>query len=161
MKEEDGENKTPIKLGTLTPDLVKKLSGQLKKDDSQINDCVESPAFKETSMQHHHINEFILSDALETKTMKPFDFKNLSLSLEEIKKLSNDELLRLLSGEGHDGSISDQTVQFISNEILIRQIKEASKPHWTVKPTFYAVVFFGLITIVIGILSLLKQLSVN
>ena len=66
-----------------------------------------------------------------------------------------------MSGEGHDGNIPDQTVQFISNEILIRQIKEASKPHWTVKPTFYAVVFFGLITIVIGVLSLLKQLSVN
>ena len=135
MKEEDGKNKTPIKLGTLTPDIVKKLSDQ-KKNNSQINDCVESPEFKEASMQHHHINEFRLSEVLETKTIKPIDFDFLKLTTDQVKLLSTDELLKLLSGEGHKGAIQETTIQLISNEILSRQIKESSKPHWTVTPTF-------------------------
>lgn len=80
----------------------------------------------------------------------------VKLTLQEIKELSDDELLMLLSGEGRNGVIPAPLLQAISYELTSRQIQRASKPHWTVKPTFYAVIFFGLITIVIGILSLLK-----
>lgn len=151
MKKEDEQNKTPIKLGTLTPDLVKKLSDQLKKDNSQINDCVESPEFKEASMQPHHINEFRLSDVLETKTIKPIDFNFLKLTIDQVKRLPTDELLKLLSGESHKGAIHESTIQLISNEILIRQIKESSKPHWTVTPTFIV----GCIASVLAAISIL------
>ncbi|MFC2998243.1 hypothetical protein ACFODO_23920 [Acinetobacter sichuanensis] len=92
-----------------------------------------------------------LSSTKATKTL-PI----IRLTMEEIKQLSDDELLKLLSGEGRDGAISAPLLQAISYELTSRQIQRASKPHWTVKPTFYAVIFFGLMTIVIGILSLLK-----
>lgn len=60
----------------------------------------------------------------------------LNLSLRQIKALTDDELQKLLSGEGHKGGIRDSTIQLISNEVLIRQIRESSKPHWTVIPIF-------------------------
>ena len=143
--------KEPIKLGTLNHDLVKRTSGL-----TQANNDLKSKGLDEVLKNHPDIKEFKLDDSMDTKLIKPFDFKTLKISSDEIKKLSNDELSKLLSGEGHDGLILDRTALLISNELLTRQIKEASKPHWTIKPTFYAVMFFGLITIVIGILSLLK-----
>lgn len=143
--------KEPIKLGTLNLDLVKKINGL-----TQANNDLKSNGLDKVLINHPDIKEYKLDDSMETKTIKPFDFKTLKISSDEIKNLSNDELSKLLSGEGHDGLILDRTALLISNELLTRQIKEASKPHWTIKPTFYAVMFFGLITIVIGILSLLK-----
>lgn len=141
-----GNKKEPIKLGRLSQDLVKRTSGLTRANNG----------LDEVLRNHPDIKESKLDDSMETKTIKPFDFKTLKISSDEIKNLSNDELSKLLSGEGHDGLILDRTALLISNELLTRQIKEASKPHWTIKPTFYAVMFFGLITIVIGILSLLK-----
>ena len=146
-----GNKKEPIKLGKLSFDLVKRISGS-----TQANNDLKSNGLDEVLKNHPDIEEYKLDDSMETKTIKPFDFKTLKISSDEIKNLSNDELSKLLSGEGHDGLILDRTALLISNELLTRQIKEASKPHWTIKPTFYAVMFFGLITIVIGILSLLK-----
>ena len=146
-----GNKKEPIKLGKLSFDLVKRISGS-----TQANNDLKSNGLDEVLRNHPDIKEYKLDDSMETKTIKPFDFKTLKVSSDEIKNLSNDELSKLLSGEGHDGLILDRTALLISNELLTRQIKEASKPHWTIKPTFYAVMFFGLITIVIGILSLLK-----
>lgn len=151
MKKEDEQNKSPTKLGTLTLDLVKRSSDQLKNDNSQINDCAESPEFKEAPAQHH-VGNFKLNDGMETKVVKPYDLKTLSLSLKEIKKLSDEDLLRLLSGEGHDGHILGRTVQLISNEILIRQVKESSKPHWTA----YIGILLALVAAVTGVVQLLK-----
>lgn len=79
----------------------------------------------------------------------------LDLTLEDIKSKSDEELLKYLSGENSPGIIPAPLLQAISYELTSRQIQRASKPHWTVKPTFYAVIFFGVTTIVIGILSLL------
>lgn len=151
MKKEDEQNKSPTKLGTLTLDLVKRSSDQLKNDNSQINDCAESPEFKKAPAQHH-VGNFKLNDGMEAKVVKPYDLKTLSLSLKEIKKLSDEDLLRLLSGEGHDGHILGRTVQLISNEILSRQIKESSKPHWTA----YAVLLLTFIAAVTGVVAILK-----
>lgn len=97
-------------------------------------------------------------DTMKTKVLEMPDLNMLDLSYDQIKALTDEELVKLLSGEGHDGFIREPTIQLISNELLLRQIKDSSKPHWTIIPTFYAVLFFGFLTIVIGILSLLKQL---
>ena len=83
--------------------------------------------------------------------------KRVRLTIDEIKQLPDAELLKLLSGESSTGGvISAPLLQAISYELTSRQIERSSKPHWTVKPTFYAVIFFGLVTIAIGVLSLLK-----
>lgn len=97
-------------------------------------------------------------DAMKTKVLEMPDLNMLDLSYDQIKTLTDEELVKLLSGEGHEGFIREPTIQLISNELLLRQIKDSSKPHWTIIPTFYAVLFFGFLTIVISILSLLKQL---
>ncbi|QNH52255.1 hypothetical protein HWI77_05725 [Acinetobacter venetianus] len=60
----------------------------------------------------------------------------VKLTLEEIKKLSDDELLMILSGEGRNGVIPAPLLQAISYELTSRQIKKSSKPHWTIIPTF-------------------------
>lgn len=80
-------------------------------------------------------NHLVSDEAMKTKKIN-VDLNSLELSLNEISKLTNEELLKLLSGENHKGLIRPTIIQLISNEILSRQIKEASKPHWTVTPTF-------------------------
>lgn len=157
MDKENTKDKTVRKLGALNLDMVKMINDQPESSVSYpANDQSILMRPPESRMQLHNIDELKFSKTMDLKEYPSFDFKTLDISVEEIKGLSDDDLLRLLSGEGHDGQILDRTAQLISNELLIRQIKEASKPHWTVKPTFYAVVFFGLITIIIGILSLLR-----
>lgn len=157
MEKENTRDKPVKKLGALDLDMVKMINNQPESSVSYpANDQSTSINLPESPMQLHDIDDLKFGKAMEEKSYPNFDFKTLDISLEEIKNLSDEDLLRLLSGESHDGNILDVTVQLISNELLIRQIKEASKPHWTVKPTFYTVVFFGLITIIIGILSLLK-----
>ena len=52
--------------------------------------------------------------------------------------MTNEELIKALTGELNPKSnhLSDGSIQLVSNELLTRQIKESSKPHWTVTPTF-------------------------
>lgn len=145
MKKEDEQNKGVKNLGPLTLELAKKLSEQLDKDSSQPIDFSKLNGVHETSM-HHHVSDLKLSDGMETKVVKLPNLNTLSLSLKEIKSLSDEELLKLLSNEGHDGHMLDRTVQLISNEILIRQIKESSKPNWTVRPTFFLLIITLILT---------------
>jgi hypothetical protein len=145
LKKEDEKNKGVKNLGPLTLELAKKLSEQLDKDSSQPTDFSKLNGVHETSM-HHHVSDLKLSDGMETKVVKLPNLNTLSLSLKEIKSLSDEELLKLLSNEGHDGHMLDRTVQLISNEILIRQIRESSKPDWTVKPTFFLLIITLILT---------------
>ncbi|UNW10649.1 hypothetical protein MOW14_05680 [Acinetobacter indicus] len=145
MRKEDEKNKGVKNLGPLTLELAKKLSEQLDKDNSQPTDFIKLSEVHKASM-HHHASDLKLSDGMETKVVKLPNLNTLSLSLEEIKSLSDEELLKLLSNEGHDGHILDRTMQLISNEILIRQIKKSSKPHWTITPTFIFVFTSTLLT---------------
>lgn len=145
MKKEDEKNKGVKNLGPLTLELAKKLSEQLEKDGSQPTDFSKLNGVHETSM-HHHVSDLKLSDGMEMKVVKLPNLNTLSLSLKEIKSLSDEELLKLLSNEGHDGHMLDRTVQLISNEILIRQIRESSKPDWTVKPTFFLLIITLILT---------------
>ncbi|WP_312317123.1 hypothetical protein [Acinetobacter variabilis] len=72
----------------------------------------------------------------------------LDLTLDEIKSKSDEELLRYLSGENSPGIIPAPLLQAISYELTSRQIQRASKPHWTVTPTFIFVCVSTLLTAV-------------
>ncbi len=137
------EESKPKQLGRLTLDTVKSLSNPEKPNDSLVRD----KTIQSTSQ----------ADVMRTKVLEMPDLNMLDLSYDQIKALTDEELVKLLSGEGHEGFIREPTIQLISNELLLRQIKESSKPHWTINPTFYAVIFFGIVTVIIGILSLLKS----
>jgi hypothetical protein len=76
----------------------------------------------------------------------------VKLTLEEIKQLSDDELMMLLSGEGRSGIIPAPLLQAISYELTSRQIKKSSKPHWTA----YVGVLLALIAAVTGVVAILK-----
>lgn len=152
----DNEKK-PINLGQLNIEMLEKLTdGMDVPENNRKDDDLMLKELDELLGKNPKIDNILSGDVMRTKSIKPYDFNFLKLSVDQVKDLPTSELLKLLSGESHDGLIHETTIQLISNEILSRQIKEASKPHWTVKPTFYAVIFFGLITIIIGILSLLK-----
>ena len=159
MKEEGGQNKGPVKLGTLTLELAKKLSEQMEKDEDGSERLQQAmlertrqlealakhskgpqadehwrPAASQAMRDQLHNTKTKHADPV--KLIEPVDFNFLELKLNQIKELPTDELLKLLSGESHSGLIRESTIQLISNEILSRQIKESSKPHWTVTPTF-------------------------
>ncbi|WP_063454635.1 hypothetical protein ACNFX6_06515 [Acinetobacter johnsonii] len=158
MKKEDEQNKGVEKLGPLTLELAKKLSEQIEKDEDGFKELqrlnLERTRQLEELAKHSkgpqadkhwrpapqamwdpsHTMKIERADPV--KLIKPVDFNFLELKLNQIKELPTDELLKLLSGESHSGLIRESTIQLISNEILSRQIKESSKPHWTVTPTF-------------------------
>lgn len=155
MEEENTKEKHVKKLGPLTLEMVKMLTSQQKpEENNQPDDCLKSKDVADVSMQHHHVNELRLNDVMKTKTIKPIDFNFLKLTIDQVKLLSTDELLKLLSGEGHKGGIHKPTIQLISNEILSRQIKESSKPHWTITPTFIFVCISTLLTVVSIVLTI-------
>ncbi|RGD93395.1 hypothetical protein [Acinetobacter sp. SWAC57] len=64
------------------------------------------------------------------------ELDELDLTLAEIRELSDDDLLKLLTGESYEGMIHPALMQVISHELTSRQVMEASRPHWTVTPTF-------------------------
>lgn len=116
------EESKPKQLGRLTLDTVKSLSNPEKPNDGLVRD----KTIQSTSQ----------ADVMRTKVLEMPDLNMLDLSYDQIKALTDEELVKLLSGEGHKGFIREPTIQLISNELLGRQIKESSKPHWTVTPTF-------------------------
>ena len=155
VKKEINQKEDKTNLGSLNLEMIKRLMDPQKSVESnQPDDCLGSAEMETASMQHHHINEFRLSDVLETKTIKPIDFNFLKLTIDQVKSLPTDELLKLLSGESHKGAIHESTIQLISNEILSRQIKEYSKPHWTITPTFIFVCLSTLLTAVSIVLTI-------
>ena len=83
-----GNKKEPIKLGKLSFDLVKRISGS-----TQANNDLKSNGLDEVLKNHPDIEEYKLNDGMETKVVKPYVLKTLSLSLKEIKKLSDEDLL--------------------------------------------------------------------
>lgn len=141
------EEKNTIKLGKLTLEKVKEISAGLDKTNEDHNAQINN-IFDQSNL----IKE------LELKIPRIADPNFLDIKAEQLSSMETNDLQKLLSGENHKGAIDPATLTLISNELLMRQIKESSKPHWTIIPTFYAVLFFGFLTIVIGILSLWKQL---
>lgn len=64
------------------------------------------------------------------------DLVELDLTLAEIRELSDDDLLKILTGESDQGLIMPSLLQAINSEYVRRQIEQTSKPHWTIFPTF-------------------------
>lgn len=157
MEEENTKEKPVKKLGSLSLEMVEEIGGLHKSNKKeQPDDFVKLIAHEKNFMQPTKF------DMNAVKTIDPSVFASLApvnLTMSQIKNMTNEELIKTLTGELNPKAnrIADVSMQLISNELLIRQIEKASKPHWTTNPTFYAVIFFGLITVVIGILSLLRQ----
>jgi hypothetical protein len=61
----------------------------------------------------------------------------VSLTVAEIKALSDAELLEILSGESkHEGIIPGSLQQLITAELLERSLAKSRVPHWSVLPSF-------------------------
>ncbi|MDC5349831.1 hypothetical protein NRA49_03660 [Acinetobacter baumannii] len=131
----------PKQIGRLTLDTVKSLSNREKPYDSLVID----KTIQSTSQE----------DVMKTKVLEMPDLNMLDLSYDQIKTLTDEELVKLLSGEGHDGFIREPTIQLISNELLMRQIKESSKHHWTTVPAFILLI----VTLILTTLTSLKPIS--
>jgi hypothetical protein len=64
------------------------------------------------------------------------EMEELDLTLSEIRELSDDDLLKLLTGESDKGFVAPPLLQVINNEYIRRQMELTSRPHWTILPTF-------------------------
>lgn len=139
LMEEEKTKKPAIKLGTLTMEKLDEINAIFEKSDkkdiykSQVDEKMTVAQYQEEHKQRQR-------KVMETKLPPPFNFNHLTLTIDEIKQLPTDELLKLLSGESHKGAIHDSMIQLISNEILSREIKEAAKPNWTIKPALFLLI---------------------
>ena len=122
------------KLGQLNLDMIRRIEAQAESKKGLQADEYWQPGVLDD--MRDPFRDIKIEPVELVKPIKPVDFNFLELKLNQIKELPTDELLKLLSGESHSGLIRESTIQLISNEILSRQIKESSKPHWTVTPTF-------------------------
>lgn len=133
---QNDKEKKIVNLGRLDLKLIKKINSENPKSPHDEDyGFSKAKAHEDFEKMIRSPNHLVSDEAMKTKKIN-VDLNSLELSLNEISKLTNEELLKLLSGENHKGLIRPTIIQLISNEILSRQIKEASKPHWTVTPTF-------------------------
>lgn len=134
------EEKNTIKLGKLTLEKVKEISAGLDKTNEDHNAQINN-IFDQSNL----IKE------LELKIPRIADPNFLDIKAEQLSSMETNDLQKLLSGENHKGAIDPATLTLISNELLMRQIKESSKPHWTVTPTFIV----GCIASILAAISIL------
>lgn len=136
----------PKKMGRLTLEMVKNLGvGSDLSNENEENSITEIQG---------SLNQLNIAETMQTKVLQMPKLNMLELTYSQIKALSDEDLIKLLSGEGHNSIIREPTIQLISNELLSRQIKEASKPHWTVTPTFIVASIAAIGTILSVYLSL-------
>ena len=85
--------------------------------------------FSETVTRHSALNHigreymYKIPKVVIPDSAKNIGLPKVKLTLEEIKQLSDDELMMLLSGEGRSGIIPAPLLQAISYELTSRQIK--------------------------------------
>ncbi|MHA3054848.1 hypothetical protein E0H77_00660 [Acinetobacter sp. ANC 4633] len=160
MSNEKNNPKEVNNLGRLTLDLVQKL--KIQEDENKTDKTkagTDSEKLNDSIEPRQKISPYVLAEPVKKKAIGTIDFNFLELSISQIQEMSSDDLLKLLSGEGHKGAIRESTIHLISNELLIRQIKEASKPHWTTNPMFYLTcmaVLFGFVAAAASIVAILK-----
>jgi hypothetical protein len=150
------DKRKTINLGPLTLEKVKEINGSTQSQSGH-----EPDGFVELIARENAVAEHKEPDMKSIKTYSPTFLANLApvhLKYSQIKNMTNEELIKTLTGELNPKSnrLSEGSIQLISNELLTRQIKEASKPHWTITPTFYTVIFFGVASITLGVWALLK-----
>ena len=77
------------------------------------------------------------------------EIRFVSLTADQIKALTDGELLRVLSGEYGDGAIvSGPLQQLVSAELQARALAAASKPHWSVVPAFWLILVTAILALV-------------
>ncbi|ALH95687.1 hypothetical protein [Acinetobacter equi] len=76
----------------------------------------------------------------------------LSFKVSEIKKLSDLELSRLLTGELFGDQLTDATIQLINSELIVRQIEKPSIHSWV----DYTTIVLALIAAITGTIQLIK-----
>lgn len=144
------EPKKSTNLGSLNIDLLRKIKGSDSGEDQEKNREQIRDLFNRLRAESEQVSEQF-AENYPVKNFDPINFNFLELSFDDVKKLSSDDLLKLLSSDGHEGKISSSTLQLISNELLMRQMKEASKPHWTV----YLGIVLAFIAALTGIIQLI------
>lgn len=78
--------------------------------------------------------------------------KVAEISAADIKTMNDGDIIAILTGEKTMGGIIPLATQkVLTNELLTRTIKTASKPHWSVIPSFWLLVT----TVVLTALALL------
>ncbi len=130
------DKRKTISLGPLTLEKVKEINGF-----TQCRSGQELDGFVELIARENAIVDQEKLDMKSVKTHSPTFLANLApvhLKYAQIKTMTNEELIKALTGELNPKSnrLSDGSIQLVSNELLTRQVKESSKPHWTVTPTF-------------------------
>lgn len=148
MQEEPNKQSNRKNLGRLTLKMVEEMNKLENKANPHFSN--ESKTTEEYPKSSNLLKELNINNQI--KLNKPINFNFLELSITQIKELTDDELLKLLSGEGHKGAIRDSTIQLISNELLTRQIKRSSKPHWNV----YAILVLTFIAAAASVIAVLK-----
>lgn len=147
------DNKS-IKLGPLSIELLHKIKGSESSENQRKHNQEMQDLFNKLQAESEEGNRKF-KEKYTVKSFEPINFNFLELSLDDIKKLSSNDLLKLLSSDGHSGEISPSTLQLISNELLMRQIKESSKHHWTTVPAFILLI----VTLILTTLTSLKPIS--
>lgn len=126
-------DKDATSLGPLTLEKIKKLGSPKQAQEYRVFPGLSDLVDREND-EMKQLNNLI-------NEVKQIDFEDMAptnLTFFQIKSMTDEELLKALSGELNPKTnrLSDGSIQLVSNELLTRQIKESSKPHWTVTPTF-------------------------
>lgn len=149
------KKKDTVHLGRLNLEMVKELSKGAK-NHQKFNSISDDDLKSWLALSEPYVepDPFKLKDNIILNEPNPkfFDHNFLELTFDQVKNLPTDDLYKLLSGENHSGAINEKTVQLISNEILSRQIKEASKPHLTV----YLGLLLAFIAAATGVIAIIK-----
>ena len=106
-----------------------------------------NPAFERDSPRSGRAPQLYVRTSMFEIPIPRIDFpklpeiKSVSLSVSEVKEMSDEELLSVLSGESkHEGIVPLQLQQVITSELLRRNMERTSKPHWSVTPSFWLLI---------------------
>jgi hypothetical protein len=103
-------------------------------------------------------------DLVNPRFRKPFEINFAEITSDDIKAMQDEEIIQILTGEKDMGGAIDLgTRQVLTNELMTRSIKRASKPHWSVMPSFWllvaTVVLTALAIVVAGLPQVQKLLT--
>jgi len=104
-------------------------------------------SYNKGSQHKNQIPTYDLQSRLKEIGTKPLSFK-----ASEIKKLSDLELSRMLTGELFGDRLTDATIQLINSELIVRQIEKSSRNNWI----DYATIVLALIAAITGLIQLIK-----
>lgn len=84
------------------------------------------------------------------------EIRFVELSVEQIQAMSDAELLSVLSGEYGDGAMLTAGLQqLVATELHSRGLLAASKPHWSVVPSFWLLVVTASLALIAAVAAVL------